>query len=173
MERGFVAARFRRCSFREDVSSTLGRIVTAENSFLVANTTALCGWLILIFAVIFKRDWLRDHVAGFWWPVALSVSYAILIVLFFGKAEGGFDTLANVKQLFTSDWAALAGWVHYLAFDLFIGSWIAKEVMNRSISRLWLMIILPSTFMLGPIGLLFFAIAKHTTGKDPLPQSNP
>lgn len=146
--------------------------MTAENVFLFANSFALCGWLILICAVAFKQDWLRDHVAGFGWPLAMSILYATLIVLFFGKAEGGFDTLSNVKLLFTSDWAALAGWVHYLAFDLFIGSWIAREVMNRGINRLWLVIILPATFMLGPVGLLGFAIIKFGTNTSKLPQTN-
>jgi len=139
-------------------------IVTAENVFLIANSFALCGWLVLIFAVLLQQNWLRDRVAGFWWPIILSVAYALLIVLFFGKAEGGFDTLANVKKLFTSDWAAVAGWVHYLAFDLFIGSWIAKEIADKGITRLWLAIILPATFMLGPVGLVLFTIAKHTSG---------
>jgi hypothetical protein len=146
--------------------------VTAENVFLIANSFALCGWIILIVAVCFKLDWLRDHVAGFGWPISMSVLYATLIVLFFGKAEGGFDSLPNVKLLFTSDWAALAGWVHYLAFDLFIGSWIAKETMTRGINRLWLVIILPATFMLGPVGLLLFTVAKFSTRTNKIPQTN-
>lgn len=135
--------------------------MTAENVFLIANSFALGGWLVLVFAVLRKHDWLRDRVAGCWWPLALCVLYAVLIALFFGRTEGGFDSLANVKLLFTSDWAALAGWVHYLAFDLFIGSWIARETMQKGIGRLWLVLLLPATFLFGPIGLLLFAIASY------------
>lgn len=135
--------------------------MTAENVFLIANSFALGGWLVLFFAVLRKHDWLRDQVAGCWCPLVLCVLYAALITLFFGQTEGGFDSLANVKLLFTSDWAALAGWVHYLAFDLFIGSWVARETMRKGISRLWLVLLLPATFLFGPIGLLLFAIANY------------
>jgi hypothetical protein len=131
--------------------------MSAEFVFSLANPFALLGWAILVFSVFRKNDWLRDTIAGFWWPLALSLLYFLLILLFFGKADGGFDTLANVKMLFTSDWAALAGWVHYLAFDLFIGAWIARQVMTRGMNRLWLVPLLPAAFLFGPIGLVGYA----------------
>jgi len=73
---------------------------------------------------------------------------------------GGFDTLANVQQLFTYPEAALAGWVHYLAFDLFIGGIIAKQADEIGLSRLIQIPILLLTFMFGPFGYLLFAITK-------------
>jgi hypothetical protein len=99
--------------------------------------------------------------------LGLSALYTLLILLFFGKAEGGFDTLSNVKILFTSDWAALAGWVHYLAFVLFIGSWIAKRVMEAGVNRLWLVALLPLTFMFGPMGLLAFEAVRFISARQP------
>ena len=39
----------------------------------------------------------------------------------------GFDTLAGVRLLLSTPEALLAGWVHYLAFDLFIGAWQAED----------------------------------------------
>ena len=125
--------------------------MTAEQVFSFANPAALVGWIILIIAVITKRDWLRDRLAGFWWPLGLSAVYAVLIVFFFFKAPGGFGSLPDVKLLFTSDWAALAGWVHYLAFDLLVGTWIAREVMQRGQPRLLLVPLLPLTFMFGTL----------------------
>ena len=65
-----------------------------------------------------------------------------------------------MQLLFTSPWAATAGWVHYLAFDLFIGAWITAEVLRLGIVRLVLIVLLPLTFLFGPIGLLAFFIAK-------------
>jgi hypothetical protein len=123
----------------------------------MANCFALSGWCILAVAVVRRHDWLRDHLAGFWWPVILCLQYAAIVILFFSQSEGGFDSLANVRQLFASDWALLAGWIHYLAFDLFIGSWIARETEARGMSRWWLVLFLPPTFLLGPVGLLLFA----------------
>jgi hypothetical protein len=137
--------------------------MTAEVVFSLANSFALLGWLVLAFAVFRKNEWLRDRIAGFWMPLALSGLYALLILLFFGRAEGGFDTLTNVQMLFRSPWAALAGWVHYLAFDLFVGAWIARQLMGAGANRLWLIPLLPATFLFGPMGLVGYLIVSSLT----------
>jgi Domain of unknown function (DUF4281) len=134
--------------------------VTASSLFSLANPFALAGWIILIIAIWRKNPYWRDSVAGLWWPLALSALYTLLIIFFFFNAQGGFDTLENVQLLFTAPWAALAGWVHYLAFDLFIGAWISKRVMEEGMPRLLLAALLPMTFMFGPMGLLGFQICR-------------
>jgi len=66
-----------------------------------------------------------------------------------------------VQKLFESPGVALAGWVHYLAFDLFVGLWIAMRSDAVGLSR-WLQApILVTTFMFGPIGLLLFAAVER------------
>jgi Domain of unknown function (DUF4281) len=140
-------------------------VLTAPQLFLIANPVALLGWIILIVGILLKRPFLRDQLAGRWVPIGLAVLYSILIVFFFGKAEGGFDTLANVQMLFTSPWAALAGWVHYLAFDLFVGSWISKRVMDEGLPRWTLVVLLPLTFMFGPMGYLGFELVRVGLGR--------
>jgi Domain of unknown function (DUF4281) len=137
--------------------------MAAETVFSFANTMALLAWIGLAFAIWRRNDWLRDQVFARFVPVGLALLYTALIVLFIGKGQGGFDSLANVKMLFTSDWLALAGWVHYLAFDLFVGAWIAKQVMEMGMSRLWLIGLLPLTFMFGPMGLVAFEAVKLFT----------
>ena len=88
------------------------------------------------------------------------MGYSLLIGLYFFQAEGGFDNLANVQLLFTNPMATLAGWVHYLAFDLFIGCWIARKADELHISRLIQAPILLATFMFGPFGYLLFMLLK-------------
>jgi Domain of unknown function (DUF4281) len=134
--------------------------VTADQVFQIANPVALLGWIVLIAGIIFKRNMWRDIVAGQIFPTLLSLVYTVLIVFFWAKAEGGFDALPNVQKLFTYPWAALAGWVHYLAFDLFVGAHISKRVMEEGISRLVLVILLPLTFLFGPIGYLGFQLSR-------------
>ncbi len=134
--------------------------MTADQLFQIANPVALLGWLVLIAGIIFKKPMWRDIVAGQVVPTALAFIYTCLIVFFWAKAEGGFDTLPNVQKLFTYAWAALAGWVHYLAFDLFVGAHISKRVMEEGLPRLLLIILLPLTFMFGPIGYLGFQISR-------------
>ncbi len=131
--------------------------MTPETVFSAASMTAMAGWLVLIAGIVLKRPLLRDRLAGLAVPLVLSLAYAALIALYWSGAEGGFDTLANVQKLFTSPWAALAGWIHYLAFDLFIGALLARKIMEAGLSRLVLVPVLPLTFLFGPIG---FALAQ-------------
>jgi Domain of unknown function (DUF4281) len=139
--------------------------MTADFMFRLANPVALLGWIILGVGIVWNKPFLRDVIAGRLWPLGLSAFYTILIGAFFFKAEGGFDTLANVQKLFTFPWAALAGWVHYLAFDLFMGATISRDIMKLGISRLFLIILLPLTFMFGPIGYVGFVIVRTALAK--------
>lgn len=134
--------------------------MTADFVFQLASSTAMLGWLILAAGVILNRPFLRDVIAGQLWPLGLAVLYTVLIGAFFFNAAGGFDSLAHVQLLFTTPWVALAGWVHYLAFDLFMGAMIARETMNRGISRWFLLALLPLTFLFGPIGYLAFIVLR-------------
>lgn len=128
--------------------------MTPETVFSIANLLAMAGWLVLIAGIVLNRPLLRDRLAGQAIPLALSAAYLVLILLFWWSAEGGFGSLADVQKLFTSTWAALAGWIHYLAFDLAVGAWLARQVMDRNINRLFLVPLLPLTFLFGPIGYL-------------------
>jgi len=129
-----------------------------EQLFSSASILAMLGWVILVFLPR-RWKWL-NRVPALFIPVVLSVVYSFLIARYFFSAEGGFDTLANVQQMFTFSGAALAGWVHYLAFDLFIGGLIAKQADEIGLSRLIQAPILLLTFMFGPFGYLLFAIVK-------------
>jgi hypothetical protein len=132
--------------------------MTPDGLFQVFNLVALAGWVSLAAGIIFKRSMLRDTVANRTVPLIIAFAYAILILFFFGEAEGGFGSLSDVMKLFSSPWVVLAGWLHYLAFDLFIGSWIARDMAEKGFPRWPLFIILPFTFMLGPVGLLLHFI---------------
>ena len=132
--------------------------MNAETVFSIANLVALVGWLLLIFAPRWK--WTQKIVVSGAVSLLLSVIYLVLIVLFFGKAEGGFSSLADVMKLFTNPYAALAGWIHYLAFDLFVGSWEVRDAGKRGISHWFVMPCLVLTFLLGPIGFLLYRILR-------------
>lgn len=118
----------------------------------------MLAWLLVIFLPRWKYT--RFAVLSGTIPLLLSVAYLILIVVFFGSAEGGFGSLADVMKLFTNEWVVLAGWIHYLAFDLFVGSWEVKDAQVNGISH-WLVIpCLILTFMLGPVGFLLYNIIR-------------
>lgn len=134
-------------------------LMKAEQVFTIVNLLAVIGWLLI--AIVPRWKYTRIIVLSGGIPLLLSVAYLILIVMFFGKAEGGFDSLANVMKLFTSEWAVLAGWIHYLAFDLFIGSWQVRDAERRNINHLAVIPCLVFTFLFGPIGLIGYMIVRQ------------
>jgi Domain of unknown function (DUF4281) len=134
--------------------------MTADQVFSTASAAALLGWIVLAAGIALKRPLLRDQIAGRAFPVGLAILYAALIVFFFGQTEGGFGSLADVQKLFTAPWVVVAGWVHYLAFDLFVAAFIAKRVMEGGMPRLLLVALLPLTFMFGPIGYLAYEASR-------------
>jgi hypothetical protein len=126
----------------------------AETLFAIVNPAALMGWVALVAAPLAPRA--IDLCAGWLLPGALSLVYAVLMLVHFADAPGGFGTLAEVQALFTDADVALAGWIHFLAFDLFIGAWIVRDARRRGIAHWMVLPILPFAFMLGPAGLLAY-----------------
>jgi hypothetical protein len=129
-----------------------------EQGFSLASTLTMIGWLPLL---LLPRWPLLVSVVRFGVIGLLSVAYATLIMVYFFRIEGGgFGSITEVRQLFLSDGGLLAGWIHYLAFDLFVGLWIAERADRAGISRLIQAPILLATFMFGPVGLLMFYLTR-------------
>ena len=129
-----------------------------ELLFSVAGALAMAGWLTLLVSPLIPQ-W-SDNIAGLVIPALLSLGYVMLSVFFSSTGDGGFGTLADVGLLFSQPEALLAGWVHFLAFDLFIGAWICKTARQQQI-RFWLVLpCLPLTFLFGPAGLLAFSLLR-------------
>ncbi len=132
--------------------------MSAEQLFSVSNSIALAGWLVLIIVPKWKFTY-RLILCGI--VVLLSLLYTVLIVTNFRLTDlSGFSTLSGLQNLFSDQQLLLAGWVHYLAFDLMTGLFIIKNSQKHHISH-WLVIpCLFFTFMLGPVGLLLFLTLK-------------
>lgn len=132
--------------------------LTPDQIFGMTGMPAIFGWAILIFAP--RRFALLNAVPQLLIPLGLSVLYAVLVLRFFAEPGGGFGSLAEVRQLFTSDWTLLAGWVHYLAFDLAVGAYIATRMDRVGVGRLVQASILMVTFFLGPIGFVLAVLTE-------------
>jgi hypothetical protein len=132
--------------------------MSADQIFRVCNLAALIGWMILIFAG--RAKWAARLVTGLVIPALLAIVYVTLLALHWGEGHGGFNTLDAVMALFTNRWLVLAGWVHYLAFDLFIGSWEVRDSQQLCISHFLTIPCLVLTFLIGPAGLLCYLILR-------------
>lgn len=124
-----------------------------ETLFSVAGSIAAVGWLMLVFV---PRQPFAQIIASVIAPLLLAAVYLYLIAMNLSGAEGGFGSLADVALLFQKHELLLAGWIHYLCFDLFIGSWEIRDSQKHGIPHLVMIPCLLMTFMLGPIGLLFY-----------------
>ena len=148
-------------------------MLTPAFLFSLANPLALLGWALLVLAPRWRFTKLLVLSGAL--PLLLAVAYAALIATHYlggHGAEGGFGSLAQVAALFQDPWALLAGWVHYLCFDLFTGAWEARDARRRGVPHGWLVPCLGLTFLFGPVGLLLYFGVRRAFGKNELLTEN-
>lgn len=141
--------------------------MTPDQIFQLANPLALLGWIALAASPLAPR--LAQGVSATAIPLLLSLAYAGLVLAFWSSAPGGFSSLAEVQALFTHPHIALAGWLHYLAFDLFLGAWQVRTARADGIAHWIVLPCLVLTFLFGPAGLLAFTILRFTLSRKVLP----
>jgi len=135
-----------------------------ESLFQICNTAAPVCWLLMIVAP--RWSWTRKLILSGMLPLLFGLVYLGIIATTFGSAEGDFGSLAGVSKLFENPYALTAGWIHYLAFDMFIGAWELNDSHKHGISH-WLMIpCLFFTFMFGPIGLIAYFLVRYAKTKQ-------
>ena len=142
--------------------------------FGFANAWALLGWVILALAP--KRE-IVVPIVFFAGSVLLACLYAGLIIPLMaglisdggptGRPAADLTSLAGVMALFDSPGGATIGWIHYLAFDLFVGTWISRNADRHKVSRWFQIPILFFTLMAGPIGLLLYLLLRQLKGENP------
>ena len=133
--------------------------MSPETIFKICSAIAMIGWLALLLVSPF---WLEIDKFLIGIVVALlCIVYAWLIVQAFSPGDmKNFGSLEGVMKLFESPVMVTAGWVHYLAFDLLVGSWIKRNSEKYGLPHLLMIPILLLTFMLGPIGLLVYLVVR-------------
>jgi hypothetical protein len=128
--------------------------MSPEQIFSLCGMLATAGWLLLVFLPRWR--WTARLVCPVVIPLLLALIYLWLVATTFGRTPGGFGSLAEVSLLFQNPRALLAGWIHYLAFDLFVGSWEVRDARRVGIHHLLVVPCLVLTFLFGPVGLLFY-----------------
>ncbi len=129
-----------------------------ELIFSLAGILSMLGWIALLISPLIPK-W-SDRFAGLLIPIALSLGYIVILLFFPTQNGGGFDSFAAVTQLFSNPEALMGGWIHYLAFDLFVGAWICRTARRESIPFWIVLLCLPVTFLLGPAGFLLFSTVR-------------
>ena len=132
--------------------------------FNVANAYVLPFWL----AMILLPNWqITKKIIGSYFFVVpligLYLYYLIVTVDPEAAATLANPQLADIAKFFGEEGAAGAGWVHFLAMDLFIGRWIYWQGQEKNI---WTAHSLILCLFFGPVGLLSHIITETLFGKQ-------
>jgi hypothetical protein len=129
--------------------------------FAACMTLALFGWAALALAPV-NRTYCIAFARGV--ALVLSVAYLAQLLWTTESTQGGdFSSLDGITILFSKAGNVMLGWTHYLAFDLFIGSWEAEDAPQSGVPHWLLLLCLIATLMVGPIGLLAYFIIRTIT----------
>ena len=139
--------------------------MTAEQVFSIANVVSVLCWILL--ALLPGRRWVTDTLTGKAAPALFGAAYIVIVITVFPRAEGSFSTLGGVSGLFSNPWLLLAGWLHYLAFDLLVGTWEARDSVERRVPRWLLVPCLFLTLMFGPMGWIAYMIVRERYQPSP------
>lgn len=132
--------------------------------FQWANIFILPGWLLLIFAPRWK--WTERIITGIIITI-LAIAYLFFIIKSFKPDDiKAFSSLPGVMHLFTNETMVMAGWLHYLAFDLMTGFFEIKNARKLHINHRLIIPCLLLTFMFGPLGLLLYFIIRFIKTKN-------
>lgn len=149
-----------------------------DSVFSIINMMVLPAWLVLVIVPLFLPRWGGPQALAFGTIVPLLCGvYAAGLIKLFAEGNGfdgeSFSSLASVMALFTNPWAALIGWAHFLAFDLFVGAWIVRDARVSRVPHLLIIVPLFFTFMAGPFGLLLYLILRQLRRRTFLPMPHP
>lgn len=136
--------------------------------FDLCNTVILLAWVFLLFVP--KWSFTQHLITFPWIPLGISFFYTYFLIVSGGLAEADFSNLEGITKLFrlATPESAAAGWLHYLAFDFWVGTWIIRHSRRHQISHWVILPALAFTFMLGPIGIMAYSIIyfiKHRLNK--------
>ncbi len=125
--------------------------------FSLSGAVALPCWLLLLVAPRWRWSQLLATFAA---PLLLAALYLLLLTSHRMPPGSGFGSLSQVSVLFQSPFALLAGWIHYVAFDLFTGAWEARDAKRVGISQWLVAPCLLLTLFFGPVGLALYLLLK-------------
>lgn len=132
-----------------------------ETIFSVCGVLAMLGWVGI--AALPRSSLVVTVLARLLIPALIAVVYVVLMLTHQAPEDGGFGSLAAVSALFSVDGLLLAGWIHYLAFDLFVGTWEVEDAQRRGVPHLLVLPCLLLTFLAGPAGLAAYLLVRGGT----------
>tara|TARA_B100001121_G_C18546078_1_gene553073 strand:- start:396 stop:869 length:474 start_codon:yes stop_codon:yes gene_type:complete len=143
---------------------------TIEILYYWVNLGVLPFWLILIF---FPYSNFSKYLVTSIFPILiLGGSY---IFVLYKSYLNSYDFLNNfnlylgidqLSDLFSNKSYLMMFWIHFISINLFTGGWIVKDSQKFSINKVLLALPLIVTYLIGPIGLLFYWLIRIFYAKN-------
>jgi len=136
-----------------------------EIIFNIFNTGILIFWMILL---LFPKQQITRKITNYpWVPLAVALGYIYFLLNAESAMSGDFTTLEGLTLMFqnATPEGVAAGWLHYLAFDFWVGCWMLKDSQQRKLKHGYVILPLGFTFILGPVGILFYTIILGLNNK--------
>ncbi|GFR49590.1 hypothetical protein Agub_g11657, partial [Astrephomene gubernaculifera] len=124
---------------------------------------ALPAWILLAVA----PRWRYTQIISTATALLMSALYVALFVTM--KVSPPEGEQLDFNELFTFEGVAralstrsivLPAWTHYIAFDLWVGRWIAADAVSRGVPQLLVGPCLLATLLVGPTGLLLYWLVR-------------
>lgn len=137
-----------------------------ETLFSLSNLFVLPFWGLMIFAPGWR--WTSKVMRSLLPIAGLGALYAVLLVSQIGGAAGALlsPSAAGIAALLGTPAGATVGWIHFLAFDLFVGRWAYLDSRERGLSAWLVSPILVFIFLAGPLGLLLYLAARWIAARQ-------
>jgi hypothetical protein len=129
-----------------------------ETIFNVFNTGILFFWLALM---VFPKSKFTQKITDFpWVPLVIAFGYIYFLSTTEGTFSADFSSLSGLTQMFqnANPQGVAAGWLHYLAFDFWVGCWMLKDSQKKQIKHVFVLLPMLCTFMLGPVGIIIYSL---------------
>tara|TARA_B100000700_G_C14764691_1_gene723797 strand:+ start:14 stop:487 length:474 start_codon:yes stop_codon:yes gene_type:complete len=137
---------------------------TIDIIYLWLNIGVIPFWLVLVF---FPSSKICSFFVSSIFPIVIFSSIYLYLIYFFFVSDYDFTSnfalylsLDNLKDLFSNDGFLIIFWTHFLAINLFCGSWIVKDSQKYNISKYLVFFPILITYFIGPLGLFFYWIIR-------------
>ena len=137
---------------------------TFENIYLWGNFGVLPFWIMLI--IIPNSKVTQFFVNSIILPLILSIAYIYTIYQTISMDEPILDvftlylSLDNLFTVFATEGFLLVFWLHFLALNLFLASWVSRDAVKYSISRRLVSLPLILIYFTGPFGLVLYWLVR-------------
>ena len=136
-----------------------------ETIFNIFNSGILLFWMLLLF---FPKQSITQKVIAYpWVPLVIAFGYIYFMGMTSETFSADFTSLNGLTEMFqnANPQGVAAGWLHYLAFDFWVGCWMLKNSQEKGVKHIWMLVPMLFTFMLGPVGIIIYTLVLLLQGK--------